>query len=330
MKTKILGTGSYLPEKVLTNDDLSKIVDTNHEWIFERTGIAERRICSTEGGEWPTDMAEKATRQALKNANLTENDIDMIIFASVTPDMKLPNSATIVQTKLGITNKCTCLDIAVACSGFVYGVNMADSFIKTGMAKNVLVVGSEMLSREVNWKDRGICILFGDGCGVAIIGEGNENESSQIHATHLGSDGSGKEFFHQKIGGAVEPITNKHLEEESHFMTMKGREMFKVATRTLAENAKIVCQKSNIDISEVDWLIPHQANLRIIETTGKLLNFPPEKVIVNIQKYGNTSAATVPIALHEAIEEGKVKRGDKVILDAFGAGLTFGSTLLTY
>lgn len=328
--TKILGTGAYLPKKVMTNNDLSKIVETNHEWIFERTGIAERRICSTDGGEWPTDMAEKATLQALGSAKLEPNDIDMIIFASVTPDMKLPNSASILQTKLGITNRCTCLDIAVACSGFVYGVNMADSFIKTGMAKKVLVVGSEMLSREVNWSDRSICILFGDGCGVAIVGETPENDNSEIHATHLGSDGSGKEFFHQKIGGAVEPITTTHLKEQSHFMTMKGREMFKVATRTLAENAKIVCEKSGIKLEDVDWLVPHQANIRIIETTGKLLGFPKEKVIVNIQKYGNTSAATIPIAFHEAINEGKIKRGDKVLLDAFGAGLTFGSTLLTY
>ena len=328
--TKILGTGAYLPEKIMTNDDLSKIVETNHEWIFERTGIAERRICSTEGGEWPTDMAKKATLQALEAAGIVENDIDMIIFASVTPDMKLPNSASILQTKLGITNKCTCLDIAVACSGFVYGINMADSFIKTGMAKKVLVVGSEMLSREVNWSDRSICILFGDGCGVAIVGETPSGEDSKVHATHLGSDGSGKEFFHQKIGGAVEPITRSHLEENSHFMTMKGREMFKVATRTLAENAKIVCEKSGIPLEDVDWLVPHQANIRIIETTGKLLGFPPEKVIINIQKYGNTSAATIPIAFHEAIKEGKIKRGDKVLFDAFGAGLTFGSTLLTY
>ena len=328
--TKILATGSYLPKYILTNDELSKTVDTNHEWIMERTGIAQRHICSTEGGEWPTDMAEAASIEALKKARLEPNDIDMIIFASVTPDMKLPNSASILQTKLGITNKCTALDIAVACSGFVYGVNMADSFIKTGMANKVLVVGSEMLSREVNWKDRGICILFGDGCGVAILGATPEGENSKIHATHLGSDGTGKDFFHQKIGGAVEPLTREHLDENSHYMTMKGREMFKVATRTLAENAKIVCEKAGINLSEVDWLVPHQANIRIIETTGKILGFPPERVIVNIEKCGNTSAATIPIALDEAIEDGRIKRGDKVILDAFGAGLTFGSTLLTY
>ena len=329
-KTKILGTGIYLPKKILHNRDLEKIVETNDEWIFERTGIRERRISSTEGGEWPTDMAYHAAQDALKIANLTADEIDLIIFASVTPDMKLPNSSTLLQTKLGITNKCACLDIAVACSGFVYGLNMANSMIQTGMFKNALIVGSEMLSREVNWKDRSSCILFGDGCGVAILGETPNGEKSEIHATHLGGDGSGKEFFHQQVGGAVTPITSVHLEEESHYMVMKGREMFKVATRTLADNAKIVCEKSGIKMEEIDWLVPHQANIRIIETTGKLLGFPTEKVIVNIHKYGNTSAATIPIAFHEAIMEGKIKRGDKVLLDAFGAGLTFGSTLLTY
>ena len=329
-KTKILGTGIYLPKKILHNSDLEKIVDTNDEWIFDRTGIRERRISSTEGGEWPTDMAHHATLEALKTAKLKPNDIDLIIFASVTPDMKLPNSSTILQTKLGITNKCACLDIAVACSGFVYGLNMANSMIQTGMFSNALIVGSEMLSREVDWKDRSSCILFGDGCGVAILGKTPETENSQIHASHLGGDGNGKEFFHQQVGGAVTPINISHLEEQSHYMIMRGREMFKVATRTLAENAKIVCKKSGIKLSEIDWLVPHQANIRIIETTGKLLGFPSEKVIINIHKYGNTSAATIPIAFHEAIQEGKIKRGDKVLFDAFGAGLTFGSTLLTY
>ncbi len=329
-KTKILGTGIYLPSKTLHNKDLEKIVDTNDEWIFERTGIRERRISSTKGGEWPTDMAYNAAKDALKIANLNPNDIDLIIFASVTPDMKLPNSSSLLQTKLGISNKCACLDISVACSGFVYGINMANSMIQTEMFKNALIVGSEMLSREVNWKDRSSCILFGDGCGVAILGHTPEDEKSEIHATYLGGDGSGKEFFHQQVGGSVTPISASHLEDESHFMVMKGREMFKVATRTLAENARIVCEKSNIKLEDIDWLVPHQANIRIIETTGKLLGFPPEKVIVNIHKYGNTSAATIPIAFHEAITEGKIKRGDKVLFDSFGAGLTFGSTLLTY
>ncbi|NCN95417.1 MAG: 3-oxoacyl-ACP synthase [Bdellovibrio sp. CG12_big_fil_rev_8_21_14_0_65_39_13] len=330
IKTKILGTGIYLPKKVVTNLDLEKVIDTSDQWIFERTGIRARRICSTEGGEWPTDMAMHASWKALETARLQPNDIDMIIFASVTPDQKLPNSASLLQQKLGITNNCACMDIAVACSGFVYGVNMANSFIKTGMAKNVLVVGSEMLSREVDWNDRTICILFGDGCGVGIVGRSEEGDESQILSTHLGSDGSGKEFFNQPVGGAVEPITETHIKEGTHFMRMKGKEMFKVATRTLADNAKIVLERAGMTLDQVDWVVPHQANIRIIETTANLIGISMDKVIVNIENYGNTSAATVPIAFHEAIESGKIKRGDVVILDAFGAGLTFGATLLRY
>lgn len=333
MKTyeaKVLGTGMYAPKKVVTNFDLEKIVETNDQWIFERTGIRERRICSTEGGEFPTDMAYHATTDALKAANLTPNDIDFIIFASVTPDVKLPNSACILQVKLGITNNCTCLDISVACSGFVYGVNMANSFIKTGMAKNILVVGSEMLSREVNWKDRNSCILFGDGCGVAIIGRAEENSESKILATILNSDGTGGEYFDQPVGGSVTPITAKHIEEGTHFMQMKGKEMFKVATRTLAENGRKVLEMAGLTKEDIDWVVPHQANIRIIETTANLLGMSMEKMIVNIDKYGNTSAATVPMAFHEAVADGRIKRGDIVLFDAFGAGLTAGATLLRY
>lgn len=329
-EAKILGTGMYAPKKIVTNKDLEAIVETSDEWIYTRTGIRERRICDTSGGEFPTDMALYATKDALKAANLEPNDIDFIIFASVTPDVKLPNSACILQVKLGITNNCTCLDISVACSGFVYGVNMANSFIKSGLAKNVLVVGSEMLSREVNWKDRNTCILFGDGCGVAIVGRANENDESKIYSTILNSDGTGGEFFDQPVGGAVTPITADHILEGSHFMQMKGKEMFKVATRTLADNGKKVLEMAGMTKEQVDWVVPHQANIRIIETTANLLDVPMEKMIVNIDKYGNTSAATVPIAFHEAIADGRIKRGDIVLFDAFGAGLTAGATLLKY
>lgn len=330
IKSKIKGTGIYLPERVMTNLDLEKMVETSDEWIYERTGIRARRICNTEGGEFPTDMAERASWQALEAAGLEPDDIDMIIFASVTPDYKLPNSASVLQQKLGMTNKCAALDIATACSGFVYGVNMANSFIQTGMCKNVLVVGSEMLSREVNWEDRSICILFGDGCGVAVVGQAEEGEQSEVLATHLGADGKGAEFFDQPIGGAVSPIEAHHLKEGSHFMRMKGGEMFKVATRTLADNGKVCLEKAGLSLEDIDWVVPHQANIRIIETTAKLLKLPMEKMIVNIENYGNTSAATVPIAFHEAIQDGRIKRGDIVLFDAFGAGLTFGATLLRY
>lgn len=330
IKVKIKGTGMYVPKQIRTNVDLESMVETSDEWIFERTGIRQRHICSTEGGEWPSDMAYHATQDALKAAGLKADDIDMIIFASVTPDYKLPNTACILQQKLGITNKCAAIDIAAACSGFVYGVNMVTGLIKMGAIKNALVVGSEMLSREVNWEDRNTCILFGDGCGVAIVGANEDGDDSDILSLELGADGAGKEFFDQPVGGAVDPITAQHLSERSHFMQMKGKEMFRVATRTLAENAKKVLEKAGKDLEEVDWLIPHQANVRIIETTGKLLGINPEKVIINIDKYANTSAATVPIAMHEAIADGRIKRGQLILLDAFGAGLTSGATLLRY
>ena len=327
---KMLSTGMSVPEKIVTNKDLEKLVDTNDEWIYERTGIKTRRICSTKGGEYPSDMALYAAQGALEEARLKPNDIDMIIFATVTPDVKLPNTACLLQQKLGISNRCIAFDIAAACSGYVYGVNMADSFIRTNLIKNALVVGSEMLSTEIDWKDRNTCILFGDGCGVGILGRAEEGESSKILATHLGSDGSGKEFFDCPVGGAIEPITARHLKEGTHHMRMNGREMFKVATRTLAECAQSVLKKANMPLSSVDWVVPHQANSRIIETTAKILGIPMEKVIMNIKDYGNTSAATIPIAFHEAVSDGRIKRGDIVLLDAFGAGLTFGSTLLRY
>jgi 3-oxoacyl-[acyl-carrier-protein] synthase-3 len=329
-QTKILGTGIYLPKKVLRNSDLEKMVETNDQWIFERTGIRERRIASTEGGEWPADMAYMASLQALKTAELKPDDIDLIVFASVTPDYKLPNSASVLQTKLGITNKCAAMDIAVACSGFVYGLCIADAMIKTGAIKNALVIGSEMLSREVNWKDRASCILFGDGCGVAVVGRAPQGDTSSILASTLGADGSGRDFFDQPIGGSVQPINETHLKEGSHFMQMRGREMFKVATRTLADSARKVCEMAKIDLQDINWLVPHQANVRIIETTGALLGIDPNKVIVNIEKFGNTSAATIPMAFHQSIESGKIKRGDLVLFDTFGAGLTFGAALIRY
>lgn len=333
MKTyeaKILGTGMYAPKNIVTNFDLEKTVETSDQWIFERTGIKERHISSIEGGEFPTDMALAATKDALAASNLQPNDIDFIIFASVTPDVKLPNSACILQVKLGITNNCACLDISVACSGFVYGVNLANSMIKTGLAKNVLVVGSEMLSRVVNWKDRNTCILFGDGCGVAIIGRAEENSESKILASVLSSDGTGGEFFSQPVGGAVTPITAEHIQNDEQYMQMKGKEMFKVATRTLAENGRKCLEQAAMELAQIDWVVPHQANIRIIETTANLLGISMEKMIVNIDKYGNTSAATIPMAFHEAITDGRIKRGDIVLFDAFGAGLTAGATLLRY
>lgn len=329
-KTKIVSTGMYVPQNAVTNDDLAKRIDTNHQWIVERTGIHQRHIANPEGGEWPTDLAAKASMQAIEAAGLQPNDIDLIIFGTCTPDVKLPNCGSILQTKLGITNECGAFDLQAACSGFVYGINLADSLIKTGAHKNILVVGSEVTSREIDWDDRGICILFGDGAGVAVVSAAAEGESSEILATHLSADGTGREFFEQNVGGVAEPVTPERIEKGEHFFQMRGREMFKIATRTLAENARICCRKAGIEVEDIDWIVPHQANIRIIETTGKLLGVDPNKVIVNIDKYANTSAATVPMAFHEATHDGRIKRGDIVLFDAFGAGVTSGATLLRY
>ena len=330
IKTKILGLGIYLPQKVLHNKDIEKIVETTDAWIFERTGIRERRVSSTDGGEFPTDMAMKATEEALKEAKIDRNEIDMIIFASVTPDMPIPNSSTILQTKLGITNKCGCFDVAAACSGFVYSLDLADSMIKSKKAKNVLVVGSEMLSTIIDWEDRGSCILFGDGCGAAILGQTPEGEDSDILASYLSADGTGKEYFNSPVGGATEPLTINNIARKEHLMHMKGKDMFKVATRTLAQNSKVVLEKAKLGVHEIDWLIPHQANIRIINTTVELLDFDPKKVVINIEKYGNTSSATIPIAMYEAIKDGRIKRGHNLVFSTFGAGLTSASMIVRY
>jgi 3-oxoacyl-[acyl-carrier-protein] synthase III len=338
-QSKISGTGSHFPEKVVTNKDLEKIIETSDEWIYTRTGIKQRYVCSKDGGEFPSDLAYQATLKALKTSGLKPNDINCILFATCTPDMILPNTAAILQKKLGITNNCACLDINAACSGFVYGFNMADSMIKTGMFKNVLIIGSEMLSSINDWSDRGTSILFGDGCGVAILSrietpdvstKSDLKNSPRILSSSLSADGNGNDFFTLKAGGSARPIDQEILSNNDQYMYMHGQEMFKYAVRTLAENARVVIENAGLTLSDVDWLIPHQANSRIIDATCKKLNIPMEKVIINIETCANTSAATVPTALDMAIMDGKIKRGDIVLMDAFGAGLTAGATLFVY
>lgn len=331
-KTKILGTGIGLPQKKVTNVDLESIIDTSDQWIFERTGIRERRISSTEGGEWPTDLAQKASLMAIENAQIDPNSIDLIIFATTTPDYKLPNSSTILQTKLGITNQCGCFDLAAACSGLVYGLSMADALIKSGQKECILVVGSEMLSREINWKDRTTCILFGDAAGSIILGKNTnpENDTSDILSHVTKADGTGKTYFNQYPGGAVQPLTAQTVEDPSRFMYMVGKDMFKVAVRALADNATLALEKANKTINDIDWLVPHQANARIIEATGMRLGIDPTKVITNIDKYANTSAASIPLAFHEAVMDGRIQRGQTILFDAFGAGVTSAACLFTY
>jgi 3-oxoacyl-[acyl-carrier-protein] synthase-3 len=328
--TKILGTGSFLPDKILTNNDIAQRVDTNHQWIVERTGIHERRIADPLRDETPSGMAKIATERALEQANLTPNDIDLILFSATIPDMFFPNSGCMLQHKLGITNNCPALDINAACTGWMYALPMADAMIKTGLYKHILVVGSEMTSSFNNWDDRNTCILFGDGCGVVILGRASENEDSQFYSTVLTADSTKKDHLILEAGGACKRITHDVLEKGENWVKMNGQEIFKSAVKTMASLSEKVVQEAGKTMSEVDWFIPHQANLRIIEAVGNRFNFPPEKVIINVDRYANTSSASVPIALDEMIKSGKIKRGDNLLMSAFGAGLTAGSVFLKY
>jgi len=328
--TKILGTGSYLPEKILTNFDIAKRVDTNHEWIMERTGISERRLSDLSKDECPSGMAKVAALKALEAANLTPNDIDLILFSCTMPDQPFPNAACVLQHKLGITNNCGAIDLNAACTGWMYTLPMADALIKTGVYKHILVVGSEMTSAFNNWDDRNTCILFGDGCGVAILGRASENEESEILSTTLYADSTKKDHLSLLAGGANLKITPEILEKGENWIQMNGQEIFKSAVKTMTTLSEKVIHDAGLTMNDINWFIPHQANLRIIEAVGNRLNFPADKTIVNVEKYANTSSATVPIALDEAIRSGKIKRGEIVLLAAFGAGLTAGAVLLKY
>lgn len=328
--TKILGTGSFLPDKILTNDDIAKRVDTNHQWIVERTGIHTRRIADLSKDETPSGMAKLAALQAIEAANLTPNDIDFILVSATLPDMFFPNTACMLQHKLGITNGCGALDINAACTGWMYALPMADAMIKTGVYKHILVVGSEMTSSFNNWDDRNTCILFGDGCGAVVLGRASENEDSQIYSTTLTADSTKKDHLMLQAGGACKRVTQEVLDKGENWVTMNGQEVFKSAVKTMASLSEKVIKDSGKTMEDVDWFIPHQANLRIIEAVGNRFSFPPEKVIINVDKYANTSSATIPIALDEAIREGKIKRGDNLLLAAFGAGLTAGAVFLKY
>jgi|MGYP001048048120 3-oxoacyl-[acyl-carrier-protein] synthase-3 len=325
MRVRILSTGSYVPEKVLTNFDLEKMVDTSDEWITERTGIKERRVALPD--QTTSDLAYEASVKALKNAGLKAENIDLIVLATVTPDMLIPSCACILQMKLGAKNA-VAFDINGACTGFVFALSVAEKFIKTGASKKALVIGAETLSRFTDWTDRNTCVLLADGAGAVILGGTRKDEGIQV--IDIFSDGTMWDFIHMPAGGVKLPIDEKVLKERLNFIKMRGNETFKVAVKTLEEVVDVTLKKGGIKSSQLNLLVPHQANIRIIQAMAKRLNLSMEKVMVNIDKYGNTSAASIPIALDEANQTGRIKKGDYVMLAAFGAGLTWGSALIKW
>jgi 3-oxoacyl-[acyl-carrier-protein] synthase-3 len=325
MNSKIIGTGSYLPEKILTNSELVTIVDTSDEWIKRRSGIRQRHIIATD--ETTSDLATNAAKNALKGANLNPDEIDLIIVATFTGDKPLPSTATMVQKKINAINAAA-FDINAACTGFIYGLTIADQFIKTGFYTNILIIGAEALTRFTNWSDRSTCILFGDGAGAVIL-TADENSISGVLQSCLSADGfKPSEWLDIPAGGSLKIASHESIFENEHVMRMNGKEIFKFATKIIVESINEVLIKSNLSINDIDYIIPHQANIRIIESATKKLGIPIERFIINIDKCANTSAASIPVALDQALRSGKIKQGDKLILVAFGGGLTWGSTII--
>lgn len=324
MRARITGTGSYAPTKILTNEDLERMVATSDEWIRERTGIRERRIAAT--GEACSDLAVQAGKQALDAAGIAAADLDMILLATCTGDYPLPATACLVQHQLGATKAAAC-DLGAACCGFVYALSVADAYVKTGM-RHVLVVGSEVMSAITDWTDRNTCVLFGDGAGAAVVSATDGEQG--ILSTHLRSDGNLCELIAVPGGGSRTPASEKVVAERMQFIKMKGNETFKVAVRTLEEIARETLAANRLPIEDLDLYVPHQANVRILKAVMERLGLPPEKVMLNLDRYGNTSAASIPIALDEAVRSGRIKDGSLVMLGAFGAGLTWASALIRW
>lgn len=321
MYSRIAGTGSYLPEKILTNHDLEKMVDTTDEWIVERTGIKKRHIA--EKDESTCDLAEIAAQRAMEMAGKTAEDIDLIVFATTTPDLIFPSTACLLQKRLGIAGGAA-FDVQAVCTGFVYALGIADKFIKSGSHKCALVVGAETLSNILDWTDRGTCILFADGAGAVVL-EASEEEG--IMSTHLHADGQYEGLLNTKAGLS----RNKALlDSGGGYVQMKGNEVFRMAVNTLGRIVDETLEHNNLEKSDIDWLIPHQANIRIINATAKKLKMNMDHVVVTVDQHGNTSAASVPLALDTAVRDGRIKRGETILLEAFGGGFTWGSALIKY
>lgn len=319
--SRIAGTGGYLPEKILTNHDLEQMVETSDEWIRERTGIEQRHIAAE--NETTVDLAEQAARQAIEMAQIDATEIDMIVVATTTPNKIFPSSAAMLQARLGIRG-CPAFDIQAVCSGFVYALSVADQYIKTGMVKKALVIGAETLSRITNWEDRNTCVLFGDGAGAVIL---ESSEQAGILSTHIHADGVHETFLHVPSGISQLAKTEDIAEKT---MSMKGNEVFKMAVNTLSSIASETLEANQIEKEDLDWLVPHQANLRIIKATARKLKLREDQTVVTVNKHANTSAASIPLALNEAVRDGRIQRGETMLLEAFGGGFTWGSALIKY
>ena len=318
---RITGTGSYLPEKILTNKDLENIVDTSDEWIRDRTGIRQRHIADDD--EFTVDLAEHAARNAIEAAGISVDDIDLVIVATTTPDRVFPSTACLLQQRLDI-HGCAAFDVQAVCTGFVYGLGVANQFFKAGTSKCALVVGAETLSRILDWSDRNTCVLFGDGAGAVVL---QADEETGILSSHLHADGSYEHLLTVNYGVST---GKREILEGSGGITMKGNEVFKMAVNTLGRIVDETLQHNNMQKSDIDWLVPHQANIRIINATAKKLSMPLDHVVVTVDKHGNTSAASVPLALDVAVRDGRIKKGEILMLEAFGGGFTWGSVLLKF
>ncbi|HEX5515266.1 MAG TPA: beta-ketoacyl-ACP synthase III [Gammaproteobacteria bacterium] len=322
IRSRIAGTGSYLPERVMTNAELEQLVETNDAWIRERTGIEERRIAAP--GQTTGDLAVEAGLRAIEAAGIDPGSVDMVIVGTSTPDAVFPSTACLIQQRLGVAPDAIAMDVAAACSGFVYALGVADRFIRTGGAKRALVIGSETFSRILDWNDRTTCVLFGDGAGAVLL-EASDEEG--IIGTHLHSDGVNADLLYVPWGVSQ---GYDRLLDNAGMIKMRGNEVFKVAVRTLGRLVDETLDANGLTRSDIDWVVPHQANIRIISATAKKLEIPMERVVVTVQKHGNTSAASIPLALDAAVRDGRIQRGELLLLEAFGAGFTWGSALVRY